>query len=1152
MSAESLIELAESKGLLEPKTIVKLRKQVEGASKPVTPEKLVKALIKAGKLTKAQGKMLLDDVAAAAAAKIKESSSDISLAAGSTPALIPVEPEPLEELTDESLEELEPLDGSGGLTPLDEAEPLDDPLADGLTSLDDLDGGLDDELDGTAGATAGRAVAKKKKGIFGGLFNQGAPRVRKNRWDSPLLLLGGGGLILLLLAGVLLYFLIFRGSGDEVFELADQEYQSQSYSQAIYKYQQFIDGYPKHPKVSLGKCRISLAKMRQLVETPDWERALTTSTEELKLMEPEEAFDEVRPELAGILPEIYNGFVEDAKEAETTEEKQSLLDQATLSLALIDNPTYLPTSQRKPLQPRIEAIAKDVTLIERDINRDKELTAAVDKINAAAEAGSTAEAYAVRKELLSRYPGLNANPNLQGAVLKITAAEVGKVQAISAPMKSLSTDYPIGASKVVVLADRVQTQAAALADEVLFVAAQGAVYGVKGETGEALWRRWVGFESRIDPIPLNSEPGSDCLVIDQRRNELMRLNATTGKLVWRLPLKESVSTPVITRNGILVSTDSGKLLFIDPETGQSPKHIQMPQKLASPPTYDARRKVIYQAGEHSSLYVCRGDTLECTEVYYVGHKPGTVTIPPLVSSGFIFMVESGGPDYSILHVLASDAEGKNLVPAIETVRLDGSVSRPLLATGNRVAIVTDRGAVYVYTADPTTQDEPVRMIAKTLRTTEVPKSHFSNVNRSQIFVGADNLIQFELQASRGELIRKWVDADDDVYVGPIYFKNNVLVTQKRLAGSYATTVSALKVSARTSAQQPPEPLWSINLGTPPAGRPVPSATGIVALSSNGTVWQVGRSAIAAGRLDKVVKAVGSDLSPPFANARTLNNGTIVLPPTDGKPGLHQLGKDGKLRYVKLRISNPKLATPTLPIGDRLVACTTDGPVYLLDANGKADVLPYQPDLQPGKLVEWIAPAASGDSIIVADKSGKVHRLSVVAKPKPHLKSAATHSISSGLTGEVAALGQAVFAVSRSTGPGNDTLFVLKVSDLSEAAKLPIEGRVIWGPRNMGNYVLVATDAGGLQAFGANGAVAWSATSPGKLAGAPLSLGGLLYCTTENGKVFRVSEQNGKSQPWGNKPFLDLGEPLGAGATPFGGKFLMLLGRDSTLHVAKIP
>jgi outer membrane protein assembly factor BamB len=105
---------------------------------------------------------------------------------------------------------------------------------------------------------------------------------------------------------------------------------------------------------------------------------------------------------------------------------------------------------------------------------------------------------------------------------------------------------------------------------------------------------------------------------------------------------------------------------------------------------------------------------------------------------------------------------------------------------------------------------------------------------------------------------------------------------------------------------------------------------------------------------------------------------------------------------------------------------------------------------------------------------------------------------------------------------------------------------------MGNYVLVATDAGGLQAFGANGAVAWSATSPGKLAGAPLSLGGLLYCTTENGKVFRVSEQNGKSQPWGNKPFLDLGEPLGAGATPFGGKFLMLLGRDSTLHVAKIP
>ncbi|MEM7312751.1 MAG: hypothetical protein AAF497_06335, partial [Planctomycetota bacterium] len=483
MSAESLISLAESKGLLDPKTVAKLRKQVDGSSKPVTAEKIAKALVKAGKLTKFQAASLLEELANQPA--LQESTSDIGLAEGSSTQLVPIEDEPLEEISDEGLtpiedDGLEPLDD--GLEPLDDGlEPLDDGLepldagpleelepldaAEGLTPLDDggglteLDGNAevieDGGLDGfdAAGATAGQAINRKKKGLFGGMFSRGgggsggkAPKFKKNRWDSPLLLLGGGGLILLILAGVLLGMLLFRGSGDEVFELADQEYQSQSYSQAIYKYEQFIEGYPKHPKVSLGKCRISLAKMRQLVEGGDWERALTTSTEELQVMEPEEAFDEVRPELAGILPEIYNGFVVDAKDAEDTAEKQSLLDQAQLALALIDNPVYLPSSQRKPLQPRIETIAKEVTLIERDINRDNELAGAIAKINEAAKAGQTAEAYAVRKELLSRYPGLNTNPTLQAAVLEITAAEVGKVQAVSNVIESSTADRPAGSS----------------------------------------------------------------------------------------------------------------------------------------------------------------------------------------------------------------------------------------------------------------------------------------------------------------------------------------------------------------------------------------------------------------------------------------------------------------------------------------------------------------------------------------------------------------------------------------------------------------------------------------------------------------------------------------------------------------------------------
>ena len=54
------------------------------------------------------------------------------------------------------------------------------------------------------------------------------------------MLVGGGGLLLLVLAGGLLYLLLTRGSGDELFQLAEQDYSSQSYGQAISKYEKFL------------------------------------------------------------------------------------------------------------------------------------------------------------------------------------------------------------------------------------------------------------------------------------------------------------------------------------------------------------------------------------------------------------------------------------------------------------------------------------------------------------------------------------------------------------------------------------------------------------------------------------------------------------------------------------------------------------------------------------------------------------------------------------------------------------------------------------------------------------------------------------------------------------------------------------------------
>ena len=94
-------------------------------------------------------------------------------------------------------------------------------------------------------------------------------------------------------------------------------------------------------------------------------------------------------------------------------------------------------------------------------------------------------------------------------------------------------------------------------------------------------------------------------------------------------------------------------------------------------------------GDHSSIYVVSTDTLECKDVYYLGHKPGSVDLPPVVHRNFVFVVENAGSGYSLLHTLAirSEAEGPALRAAQAPIRLTGNVRVPPVAL--RAAVTRD-------------------------------------------------------------------------------------------------------------------------------------------------------------------------------------------------------------------------------------------------------------------------------------------------------------------------------------------------------------------------------------------------------------------------------------------------------------------------------
>ena len=140
----------------------------------------------------------------------------------------------------------------------------------------------------------------------------------------------------------------------------------------------------------------------------------------------------------------------------------------------------------------------------------------------------------------------------------------------------------------------------------------------------------------------------------------MRLEAKTGKLVWRLPLGEAFREPVIVENRLYVAGASGKLYVVDAGSGQANRHALLRQPLEVAPGQGVGRPQLYQVAEHDNLYVLSTDTLECREVLYLGHKRGTITVPPVMALGYLFVVENAGPDFAYLHIIATDEQGLHL------------------------------------------------------------------------------------------------------------------------------------------------------------------------------------------------------------------------------------------------------------------------------------------------------------------------------------------------------------------------------------------------------------------------------------------------------------------------------------------------------------
>jgi len=767
--------------------------------------------------------------------------------------------------------------------------------------------------------------------------------------------------------------------------------------------------------------------------------------------------------------------------------------------------------------------------------RHRKLRQAITDIEKATQEGKIRDAFSIRQTLLQDYPGLADHPDLIAKVQQIGERERDLVEVRQSEMTAATDDQAATAPKIV-LYGRSGPGLEGVTDESLVVLVNGAVYGLDASTGKVNWRRFVGYDAS-QPQLIGSGAEADALLSDSNRQEVLRVNAKTGNLVWRLAVKEPFQSPVMWRDRVLVTTQSGIIINVDQTTGFSRRQTNLAQPLTVSVGCGDRYPICYQIGENDHVYAVSIDSMECREVYYLGHKPGTIVAPPVVAVGHLFITENVGPDQAVVHVLKLDENGLTLTNVQDPIQLRGQVQRAPFVITRRLVFTTNLGAITILDVNPQ-QTPPVSAEIRPLPASYTePVVPYAFVEEGLLWIGDSRLTAYEVQAANAQLVRKWVAYEGSSFVGPMQHIGNALIQIRRDANAPGFRVAA--IDGETGQTN----FWQVELGFPVLD--VQSKdNGLVAFSSLGAAVNISPDQINAGiaeaPTDTRLKGASFEQALPLSANRYAffsNSGQmLVYDPA-------QAGKD--MRLVRLNIPAGSVATPAIVLNDGILVPLLNGQVALLNPmTGNNLVLPFEPKGRAGAQVQWRKPALVGAEqrdFVVADDQQKLYRVGIVDTGGAHLDSLETPvALEEPVYGQLASMGDTVFATLR-RGDG-DVIVFFGLPRLREEGALPLKSPLAWGPQRVGELVLVATEADGLIALNQSRQQVWTSPLPyGPLSGAPVTVDGDLICASQSGVVWRINGTNGQEVAK-----HEIGEPLG-GSPVVGSGSIWVPGPDGTVY-----
>ncbi len=1013
-----------------------------------------------------------------------------------------------------------------------------------LTPLSPLGGG---DLMGANpfGAPAATPEADGKKG-------KAKKGPKKNKWDSPLLLLGGGGLGLMLIIAAFLFYSLTQGSAAEEFKQAEADYNSGSLASAIDKLDHFIKANPTGTNSSMARVLRGMAELRSTSEEGrNPAKGLKAAQEILPRIKEEEAFPDVRLWLRPILSDIARGYSELALKTDDSKRRLELVKLTEDALQLVRNPEYIPSSLLVEIQPQINATEDKLRAARRSIDQDVDRANSLAKMDALITAGTLNEAYEERRALLRKYPNLESDAELLAKTRQASESERAAVRRTEQEHAPIATAATPSLGTRTVLGIRTGGKIAGRAGKVVVVSLQGAAYGVNLEDGTIIWRRYLGNSSKQTPVPVSRDVGSDVLVSDDRSRELIRLEAATGNPVWRLQMPEPYALPIVVGEHAFVTLGSGLIWEVNLASGLCARQVQMPQRLSLSCGADATSRTprLIQVGEHSTVFSLQVETLECMSTVYLGHRTGTVKVPPVAVLGNVLVAESRTEEFSEIHVLVPSPENKKqLVVHAETFRLKGRIVSPMVVSGRRAVIVSDLGHVLLLEADTGSLEKPFRVVGEVEAAETSPVYPYAQMDGSRLWVYSQRSTGFEIQSTQEKIGRKWTANKDDTFVAPPILLEDCIVHVRKRAGTSGHTIEA------SALEDGNKVLWAVDLGTNLVQVGAnEAAKQFVAINSRGQVFEFPNEAFSNGFFDKVAfQPIGS------IDQWLLSDGSVVDGESWCASGITNSARAivyrkgsaaDRIKQVELAIPPKEAVGGVAPFEGGLLVPLRMGQVLHLDAvTGAPKLFPFQPELAAGKKMNWSRPAVFKDrrEFIISDGESTLFRIGVKEQPRPFLASLKEASVAGKVVGPLAAAeGDTVAALTREDAQWR--LVLVDSKELQVKATKVLTAPPSWGPVAVGTSIAMVDPTRGLVVFDSDGSELWACDLAGDtLVGEPIVQDANWIVTTRNGKILRIQSTDGTLLGQ-----ADCGEPL-LGVRYLLGERLMLSGLDGTVMLVPLP